>query len=195
MADVAVVGNTAFVAADVDGLAIFDITNPSSPVLLSKTSLSRIDPFYYDNPLNQALSIAVNNGLIYVGTVNDNGIVFGLDCTNLTAPRIVSIYAYGDFILTWIGAMQFIGTDVFVGGSLGFAYPLTQADISQPFDSINQDFPPIGLQSIPPLGQAQHPVGKLRLGGHPNGNRFPKSVQPQGSSSAPIASRFSSRER
>jgi hypothetical protein len=191
-ADVAVVGSTAYVAADVDGLAILDISNPSKPVLLSTTSLSRIDPFYYDNPVNQALSVAVNNGLIYVGTINDNGIVFGLDCKNLASPRIVSIYAYGDFISTWIGAMLFSGTDIFVGGSLGFAYPLTQADISQPFDSINQVFPPLALQSIP-LNQAQHSLAKARFGGHPNGRRFPRSVQPSGLPKPPSISRFSSR--
>ncbi len=155
-ADVVVVGQNAFVAADTDGLAIFDISNPASPVLLSKTSLSRIDPFYNDNPMNEALSVAANNGLIYVGTINDNGIVFGLDCTNLAAPRIVSIYGYGDFIETWVGVMIFSGNDIFVGGDLGLLPDsFTQADISQPYDSIEQDFPPLALQGIPPLSQVR----------------------------------------
>lgn len=193
-ADVAVVGTTAYVAADTDGLAILDISNPASPALVSKTSLSRIDPFYYDNPLNEALSVTANNGLIYVGTINDNGIVFGLDCSNLASPRIVSIYGYGDFILTWIGAMLFNGTDIFVGGSLGFAYPLTQADVSQPFDSINQYFPPLALQSIPPVGTGAHQgVGNVRVGSHAHGGRFPKSVGPSDSGSVPRVSRFSRR--
>jgi hypothetical protein len=192
-ADVAVVGTMAYVAADTDGLAILDISNPASPVLVSKTSLSRIDPFYYDDPLNEALSVTANNGLIYVGTINDNGIVFGLDCSNLASPRIVSMYAYGDFILTWVGAMLFNGTDIFVGGSLGFTYPVTQASTSQPFDSINQYFPPLALQSIPPLSTAHKAVGNLRVGGPAHGGRFPRSVAPSDSPSAPSVSRFSRR--
>ena len=191
-ADVAVVGQTAFVAADTDGLAIFDISNPASPVLLSKTSLSRIDPFYNDNPMNEALSVAANNGLIYVGTLNDNGIVFGLDDTNLATPRIVSIYGYGDFVETWIGVMLFSGSSIFVGGSLGFTYPFTQADISQPYDSIEQDFPPPALQSIPPLGQVRRSATGVRLGGHPNGARFPKSVPTPALPGTKTISRFSS---
>lgn len=193
-ADVAVVGKTAFVAADTDGLAIFDISNPNSPVLLSKTSLSRIDPFYNDNPLNEALAVAANNGLIYVGTLNDNGIIFGLDCTNLGTPRIVSIYAYGAFIETWVSAMLFSGSNIFVGGSLGFAYPFTQALISGPYDSIEQDFPPLALQSIPPVGPVRAPATRARLGGHPSGTRFPKSVPPQTPPRPKITPRFSSHE-
>jgi hypothetical protein len=191
-ADVTVVGQTAFIAADADGLVIFDISNPASPVLLSKTSLSRIDPFSNDNPLNEALTVAANNGLIYVGTINDNGIVFGLDCTHPATPRIVSIYAYGDFILTWIGALAFDGNSIFVGGSLGFTYPFTQAYISQPYDSIEQDFPPLALQSIPPLGQARRPATGVRLGGHPNHARFPKSVPKPAPPGRKTVSRFSS---
>jgi len=192
-ADVAVVGTTAYVAADTDGLAILNISNPGSPALVSKTSLSRIDPFSSDNPLNEALSITANNGLIYVGTINDNGIVFALDCTNLASPRIVSMYAYGDFVETWVGAMVFNGSDLFVGGSLGFTYPVTQASTSQPFNSINQYFPPLPLQSILPLSTAQKLVGNLRVGSHSHDGRFPKSVAPSDSLGAPSVSRFSRR--
>jgi hypothetical protein len=190
--DVAVVGQTAFVAADTDGLALYNISNPVSPVLVSKTSLSRINPFYNDNPLNEALSVAANNGLIYVGTLNDNGIVFGFDYSNLSNPRLVSLYGYGDFIKTWIGAMVFNGSDMFVGGSLGFAYPFTQADISQPYDSIEQDFPPLALQSIPSSSQARRAVAGIRLGGHPNSTRYPKSVPTPTPAGAKTISRFSS---
>jgi hypothetical protein len=191
-ADVAVVGQTAFVAADTDGLAIFDISNPAAPVLLSKTSLSRINPFYSGDPLNEALSVAVNNGLIYVGTLNDAGLVFGFDYSSLATPRLVSISAYGDFTETWIGVMLFEGNDMFVGGSLGFAYPVTQVDISQPYDSIEQDFPPLALQSIPPLSQPWRSSGGVRLGGLHNGARFPKSVPTPALPAAKTISRFTS---
>jgi hypothetical protein len=175
-ADVAVVNQTAFVAADTDGLAIFDISNPAAPLLLSKTSLSRIDPFYNDNPLNEALSVAANNGLIYVGTLDDNGIVFGFDYSILAVPRLVSIYAYGEFVETSVVAMLFSGSNIFVGGLLGFTESFTEANISQPYDSIERDFPPLALQSIPPVGQAPQSATGARLGAHPDGARFPKSV-------------------
>jgi hypothetical protein len=147
-ADVAVQGTTAYVAADIDGLAILDISNPLQPVLISKTGLARIDPFFNDDPLNEALTVTLNNGLVYVGTLYDNGLVFGLDCSNLASPRIVSMVAYGDAIITWSGSLLFNGTELFVGGALnGGVYPVTQVDMSQPFDAINQYFPPLALQN------------------------------------------------
>jgi len=162
--DIAVSGTTAFVAAGIDGLGILDISNPAKPTLLSKTLLSRIDPFYNDNPPNEASSVVVNNGLVFVGTINDNGLVFGLDCTRLTSPRIVSLYAYGDFILTWSGTLLFNGNSLLVGGSLNSSvYPIAQVDLSHPYDNINQYFPPQALQKTPPLGAVQQAPGSPRL--------------------------------
>jgi hypothetical protein len=85
-------------------------------VLLSTTGLARIDPFYIDDPLNGALTVTLNNGLVYVGTLDDNARVFGLDCSNLASPRIVSVFAYGDAIITWTGALLFDGTELFGQG-------------------------------------------------------------------------------
>jgi hypothetical protein len=171
-ADVAVQGTTAYVAADVDGLGIVDISNPSQPVLISKTGLARIDPFYNEDPVNQALTVTLNNGLVYVGTLYDNALVFGLDCSNLAVPRIVSVYAYGDAILTWSGTLLFSGTELFVGGALiGSVYPVTQVDMSQPFDSINQYFPPAALQNPLPPGQN----ARARLKAHFGWSKHPKA--------------------
>jgi hypothetical protein len=144
-------GTTAFVAADVNGLAIVDLSNPAQPQLVSQTLLSRIDPFYNGPPPNQALSLSLYNGLVYVGTFTDNGLVFGYDYTNLATPRLVSVYAYGAFILNNIDSLFANGTDLFVGGFLGGAYPLIEVNMSEPFDSINQYFPPLALQSPGPL--------------------------------------------
>jgi hypothetical protein len=66
---------------------------------------------------------------------------------------------------------------VHVRGDLGFTGSFTQANISQPYDSI-KDFPPLALRSIPPVGQVRRSATGARLGGHPNGARFPKSVPP-----------------
>jgi hypothetical protein len=166
-ADVAVQGSTAYVAADVDGLGIVDISNPAQPVLISKTGLSRVDPFSNYDPPNEALSLAVNNGIVYVGTLNDNMLVFGLDCSNPVVPRIVSVYAYGDAIETYADPLLFNGTELFVGGSPGGVYPVVQVDMSQPFDSINQYFPPAGLQNPAPISANRRPALKRPLAAQP----------------------------
>ncbi len=156
--DVTLSGTTAFVAADVNGLAIIDLSNPAQPQVVSQTLLSRIDPFDNMPPPNQALCLSLYNGLVYVGTFTDNGLVFGYDYTNPAAPRLVSVYAYGEFILTNVDSMLLNGTDLFVGGLLGGAYPLMQIDMSEPFDSINQYFPPLALQSPGPLNGVSRKV-------------------------------------
>jgi hypothetical protein len=54
------------------------------------------------------------------------------------------------------------GTQLFVGGALGpNVYPVAHVDISHPFDSINQYFPPLELQSAPQLSAASR--GKLQV--------------------------------
>ena len=156
--DVTLDGTTALVAADVDGLAMLDLSNPAQPHLISQTPSSRINPFDNMAPPNQALSLSLYNGQVYVGTFTDNGLVLGYDYTNLAWPRLVSTYAHGDFILTSVLSMLFNGTDLFVGGDLGFAYPLAQVDMSHPFDSINQHFPPLALQSAGPLKGDSRPA-------------------------------------
>jgi hypothetical protein len=167
VADLTVFETTAFVAADVDGLGILDISNPAQPVLVSKTSLSSVDPFMNTSPPNQALSVTANNGIVYLGTLNDNGLVFGLDCTNLATPRIVSIYAHGDFIMTWVSSLVFNGNELFAGGFLGGDYSVAPVDMSEPFDTINQYFPPLALQNPAPVGSARSTTGHIRLGEHP----------------------------
>jgi hypothetical protein len=108
-----------------------------------------------------------------VGTLDDNGLVFGFDYANPAVPRLVSIYAHGDFILTWVGSLLFAGTDLFVGGSLGFSYPVAQVDMSQPFDSINQYFPPAALQAGAASGTTRKLLPGIKLG-QPGSKRFPK---------------------
>jgi hypothetical protein len=97
--------------------------------------------------LNQALSLTLNNKIVYVGTFFDNGLVLGFDYTNPARPRLVHQYAHGDFVLTTIDTMLFHGNDLLIGGDLGYAYPFQQVDMTHPFDSINQYFPPLALQN------------------------------------------------
>lgn len=192
--DVAVVGTTAFLAAGVDGLGVSDISNPAQPSVISKTPLARIDPFLFDNPLNEALSIAANDGIVYVGTLWDNGLVFGLDCANPRSPRIVSVYAYGTFILTWVGKLVFKGSDLFAAGYLNSSvYPIVHVDVSRPYNSINQYFPPLSLQAPIPLTAPRVTKGNARLGSprwktrRLRGNRF-EQYERRGASRLPTPS-------
>jgi len=150
--DVAVNGTTAFVAADVDGLGVLDISNPANPVLLSKTGLGTAYPYYFGTP-NQAFSVVINNGTVYVGTINDSGLMFGFDCGNLAVPRLVTIYALPSGLYSpanWITSMFFDGTYMFVGGAINDTITVMELDMTQPFDSINQYFPPLALQVFGP---------------------------------------------
>ncbi len=180
--DVVVSGSTAFAAADVDGLGIVDISNPAHPVLISKTSLSRIDPFSNLAPLNEASAIGLHNGLVYVGTLNDNGLVFGLDCTNLAVPRIVSKYAYGGFVLTTVNSLLFNGEELLIGGSLNDGpYPVAAVDVSNPFDSIEEFFPPLALQNPAPLATAQAVISRK----YGSAQRMPRNPGPNTSDCPP----------
>ena len=156
--DATLSGTTAFLAADVDGLAIMDLSNPSNPILLSTTSLSSIEPFSAGQPPNEALSLALHNGIVYVSTFFDNGLVMGFDYASPAAPRLVSQYAYGEFVLTTVDSMLFKGNDFFAGGFLGYTYSVQQMDLSNPYDSINQYFPPLALQNPGTLTAYRSPL-------------------------------------
>jgi hypothetical protein len=165
--DAVINGSTVFVAAGVDGLGILDISNPAHPTLLSKTSLSRFDPFSNFDPLTQALSMGMNNGLVYVGT-DANAMVFGFDCGNLAVPRVISKYAYGAFTSTGVGSLVFDGNELIVSGTLNSGvYPATLVDISRPYDSIEEYFPPIALQSAAPVGAARPAFKKISASPEP----------------------------
>jgi hypothetical protein len=165
--DAVINGSTVFVAAGVDGLGILDISNPAHPTFLSKTSLSRFDPFSNFDPLTQVLSMGMNNGLVYVGT-DANAMVFGFDCGNLAVPRVISKYAYGAFTSTGVGSLLFNGNELIVGGTLNSGvYPATLVDISKPYDSIEEYFPPIALQSAAPVGAARPALNKISTSPEP----------------------------
>src|SRR6266851_9030975 len=72
-------GTTLFVADGPAGLLIFDVSNPAAPMQLSQpkqisqTVLESWNPFpgqFESGPRSMALSITVQNGLVYVGTAN-----------------------------------------------------------------------------------------------------------------------------
>jgi hypothetical protein len=158
--DVTFTGTTAFLAADVDGLAIIDLTNPALPRVISQTLLSSTDPFALAPP-NQAVSISLYNGVVYVGTLLDIGLVLGYDYSSPVFPRLVSVSAYGEFLDSNVDTLLFSGNNLFVGGSLVAGDSLQQVDVSQPFDSINYYSPPLALQNPGSLNLASQ-VSRFR---------------------------------
>lgn len=99
--DVAPSGTTALLAADALGLVIADISNPGQVRQLSVTALPPFNPFPSFGTIGSvtlAVSIAVQNGLAYVGTGvtaegADDGAVDALaafDFGTPTSPRLVA---------------------------------------------------------------------------------------------------------
>ena len=147
--DAAVAGNLAFLAADTLGLVVIDISNPSLPTQISATVLESWDPFpelFNEGPRSVALSITVQNGLVYVGTANSLALVFGFDCSQPAYPRLVSMNAFGEFIDSLISGFNFIGNDIFVFGALGAETGIVQADASLPRNAINFYYPPMNFR-------------------------------------------------
>ena len=147
--DVAVSGTLAFLAADASGLVIADISNLSLPKQIGASVLESWDPFpelFNEGPRSIALSITVQNGLVYVGTANSLSLVFGFDCSQPAYPRLVSMNAFGEFVYSLISGFSFIGNDIFVFGGLGAETGIVQADASLPRNAINLYYPPMNFR-------------------------------------------------
>jgi hypothetical protein len=156
--DVAVSGTIAFLAGDASGLVIADISNPASPQQISETMLESYAPFATE-PRSIALSVAVQNGLVYVGTANSVSLVFGFDCSEPAYPRLVSMNAFGEFVDSIVSGFSFIGNDIFVFGGLGVWTDIVQADASQPRNVINLYDPPFNLRAgFGPVGKSKASV-------------------------------------
>ncbi len=171
--DVAPSGNLAFLAADSSGLVILDISNLTQPKQISQTTLESWSPFpcfECEGPRSVALAVTVQNGLVFVGTANSVGLVFGYDYSQPTYPRLVSMNAYGEFIDTLISGFSFLGNDIFVFGALGVDDDAVQADNSTPRNAINLYYPPLALRSIT-FFAAQFASSKGRTFVHPKLDR------------------------
>jgi hypothetical protein len=147
--DVAVSGTLAFLAADASGLVVADISNPALPQPISEAVLESWNPFpeqFDDGPRSIALSITVQNGLVYVGTANSVSLVFGFDCSQPAYPRLVSMNAFGEFIDSLISGFSFVGNDIYVFGGLGVETDIVQADASLPRNAINFYYPPMNFR-------------------------------------------------
>lgn len=170
--DVGVAGRLAFLAADASGMVIVDISNLSQPNQLSQTVLESWNPFpmqFTDGPMSVALSIAVQNGLVYVGTENSEDLVFTYDYSQPAYPRLVSLNAFGEFIDSLISGFGFVGNDIYVFGTIGVENGIVQADNSQPLNNINLYYPPLGLRG--PQFDAEPAGRKAKRFVHPKFDR------------------------
>lgn len=77
--DVVVTGNTAYVADQVDGLQVIDISDPANPALLGSFNTSGF-----------ALGIAVAGNLVYIAD-SSSGLQI-IDVSDPTTPSLVGTY-------------------------------------------------------------------------------------------------------
>ena len=138
-------GGTALLAADALGLVIVDVSNPLQVKQLSQERLPWFNPFpSYGTAgsVTLAISVAVQNGLGYVGTgTNDPYATDGLatfDVSQPTSPRLVG---WRRQLLSTISVVTPSGSNLFLAdGGL-----ITEFDNSLPYDSIQLYEPPAAL--------------------------------------------------
>ena len=137
--DAAIDGNLVLLAAGDGGLVIADLSNPAAPLLVSQVPLDALSCFSVCNDLG-AVSVAINGGLVYLGSTNTAGEVFGFDYRTPAHPRMVSIAGYGSALDQSVLNFAFYKAEMFVGGNL-FTVADRQADVSQPRNVINLYYP------------------------------------------------------
>lgn len=100
-------------------------------------------PYFLDEaPRSIALAVGVNNGLVYVGTGDSAGLVFGFDYSKPDYPRLVSLNGFAEFVDSQVTGFTFLGNDLFVFGGLGVQTDIVQSDNTSPRNVIE-------LYSIP----------------------------------------------
>jgi len=171
--DVAISGTLAFLAADSTGLVVVDISNPAQPKQLSQTTLESYNlfpAFLDEGPRSVALSVGVQNGLVYVGTADALGLVFGFDCSQRGYPRLVSMNAFGEFIDAGISGFAFSGNDLYIFGTLGVDDDIVQSDNSLARNAIDLYSPPSALRSTT-FAASRPASGKAAAFVHPKFDR------------------------
>ena len=148
--DLALDGDLAMLACGGDGLLTLDVSDPQSPFILGQSLLSAAVPFSSDPPA-AARSVAIHDGIVYLGTEGANGAVYGFDYRRPARPRLVALSASGDDREASVSSIAFFGTDVFIGGALSGSDGISQEDASQPRNVIRRETPPAELLPIPEL--------------------------------------------
>jgi hypothetical protein len=143
--DLAIDGNFLLMASGSSGLSVGDFTNPARPVLASQTELLS-DAWYPGGPgprIYEGSAIRSANGIAYVGTLK--GRVFAVDYSSGGRPRIVSEFSASAQELSFVNALDVLGTRLFVGGLTGSYISTWQFDISQPRNVIHGTQTPIAV--------------------------------------------------
>jgi hypothetical protein len=122
-------GSVALVASGA-GLVTLDVSVPSSPSVLALVPLPAMNPYAETWQPALSVSIALHDGIAWIGTEEANGAVHGFDVRNPLWPREVARVALGDVILTSVGGFVFAGTRGFAFG--GVARGLLELDFTQP---------------------------------------------------------------
>jgi hypothetical protein len=131
--DLAIDGTLALLATSDQGVVIADVTNPAQPAQVGQASLP---PYGYTTTSAQADGITLLNKVLYVGTWQDGGNVYGFDYSTPAYPRMVAVMPEGGQICDSVLTLQSNGTDLFDGGALD-GFPFIDIDISQPDNVIN----------------------------------------------------------
>jgi hypothetical protein len=152
--DVTASGPIALLAADALGLVVVDVSSPMQVKQLSQTLLPPFNPFPAANSsgsVTLAASVAVQGGLVYVGTATNNpdapAAVAAFDLSQPSSPRLVTFRTQiGDFIsvVSPSGSQLFLaanGLDV-------------QYDNTLPRNSIELYDPPTALAKSFAVGRA-----------------------------------------
>jgi hypothetical protein len=143
--DVAPSGTTALLAADSLGLVVADVSNPSNIKQLSQTTLSSFNPF----PVNAtastttfAISIATQNGLVYIGTATtDVDAADALVTYDISQPSDPRLVGFRRQTLDEITVVTPSGSDLF----LADAALTTEVDNSLPRNVIELFEPPSAI--------------------------------------------------
>ncbi len=168
-------GTTAYLAAGEDGLIIADVSNPIHPTVVSRTPLADYYPFFPLDSSVQAISVRIREGIVFVGTLDANGIVYGFDPLVPLHPRVVGMTGEGDFILTWVGKIEFQGNDAYIAGFLGDFLGVKRNSASLPRNAIDFYYLPDVLRhggpkrALASLKTPEDPEFILRCPARPNG--------------------------
>jgi len=143
--DVAPSGKTALLAADALGLVIVDVSNPAQVTRLSATPLPPFNPFPSSGTIGSitlAVSIAIQNGLAYVGTaITDPYSTDALAAFDFGTPATPRLVAFRRQTLDDIAVVTPSGNKLFLAdGGL-----ITEFDNSFPRNSIEIYAPPAAL--------------------------------------------------
>jgi hypothetical protein len=128
--DVTASGSQAFLATDA-GLFVADLTNPSKPVQIGQ---GKFPASQQGNTNLFGSTVALQDGIAYLGTANTGAVLYGFDVRNPASPRLVSMSAYGSELDAAVLSLSVTPSQLNVGGFFSGVNqaPLVPMDLSQP---------------------------------------------------------------